>query len=149
MKPLATFIGILIYLIALSSPALGNPLPISEPPLESRIDWDVAVNGLLFVSYDLDHNNRPDYFTLRPVITSYFSPDSVSITSRNHPSCMIFSVNYQTKRFYYIASMKPLFFAFDVNEDGRWDIIYKDVSQDGVNGNEEFYASPSGMFGRK
>ena len=39
----------------------------------------------------------------------------------------------------------PLFYAIDVNEDGVWDILYKDVLRDGVNGNEEFYDSPSGM----
>ena len=40
----------------------------------------------------------------------------------------------------------PLFYAIDVNEDGAWDILYRDVLRDGVNGNEEFYDSPSGMF---
>jgi len=39
-------------------------------------------------------------------------------------------------RYYYIASTSPLFYAIDVNEDGTWDAMYKDVSRDGVNGNE-------------
>ena len=50
------------------------------------------------------------------------------------------------ERYYYIVSAGPLFYAINVNEDGAWDILYKDVLRDGVNGNEEFYDNPSGMF---
>jgi hypothetical protein len=45
-----------------------------------------------------------------------------------------------------VARVEPLFYAVDVNEDGLWDLIYKDVFEDGVNGDEVFYESPSGMF---
>ncbi|NIQ00544.1 MAG: hypothetical protein GWM98_09230 [Nitrospinaceae bacterium] len=58
---------------------------------------------------------------------------------------VIFS-QYTADRYYYIVDPKPLFYAIDLNEDGVWDLIYKDVAADGVNGNEGFYASPSGMF---
>jgi len=46
-----------------------------------------------------------------------------------------------------VAHPEPLFYAVDVNEDGKWDLIYQDVMQDGVNGNETFYDCPSGMLG--
>jgi len=45
-----------------------------------------------------------------------------------------------------VATAQPLFYSFDVDEDGTWDIMYKDISKDSVNGNEVFYESPSGMF---
>ena len=58
----------------------------------------------------------------------------------------MFFVNYQANRFVYIVSPKPLFYAIDRNEDGHWDLMYKDALEDGVNGNEQFYDSPSGMY---
>ena len=45
-----------------------------------------------------------------------------------------------------VALNQPLFYSFDVDEDGTWDIMYKDIPEDSVNGNEVFYESPSGMF---
>jgi len=36
-------------------------------------------------------------------------------------------------------SIHPLFYARDANEDGSWEIVFKDISEDGINGNEEEY----------
>ncbi len=33
----------------------------------------------------------------------------------------------------------PLFYAQDANEDGRWEMVVKDIEEDGVNGNEREY----------
>ena len=56
------------------------------------------------------------------------------------------NVNYGPANQIYMISQKALFYAFDFNEDGIWDLMYKDIEEDGVNGNETFYASPSSMF---
>ena len=70
---------------------------------------------------------------LRSIITSYYSPRTLGEIAVNHAQNLIFHVDYPMERYYYIVSTMPLFYAIDVNEDG-------------VNGNEEFYDSPSGMF---
>jgi hypothetical protein len=126
--------------------AWGSNTLIAEPALETQLDWDVAPNGFLYVRYDRDGNQRADFIALRYIITSYFSPRPLSEIAINHTQNLVFHVDYPTVPYYYIVSTKPLFYAIDVNEDGAWDILYKDVLQDGVNGNEEFYESPSGMF---
>ncbi len=33
----------------------------------------------------------------------------------------------------------PLFYARDANEDGRWEMVFRDIAEDGINGNEEEY----------
>ena len=55
--------------------AWGDLIP--EPALETQLDWDIAPNGLLYVSYDLDGNNRADFIALRSIITSYYSPHTL------------------------------------------------------------------------
>lgn len=146
MKPLVAFLTAAGIIIILASPAMSNHPPVPEPPLSSQVGWDLAANGMLYISYDLDHNGKPDYFTLRPVITSFFSKDSVRKTSSHHPFHILFFVNYNSSRFYYVVQPKALFYGFDIDEDGELDILYKDVLSDGVNGNEKFYDSPSGKY---
>ena len=80
------------------------------------------------------------------MITSYFSKDSVADSALNYPENHIFFISYETYHYYYVAVQKPIFYDLDVDEDGRWDLMYKDTEEDGVNGNEIFYGSPSGKF---
>ena len=87
-----------------------------------------------------------DFHTLRVVITSYFSKDPVADIALNYPENHIFFINYETSHYYYVAVQKPLFYALDIDEDGQWDLMYRDIEEDGVNGNEIFYDSPSGKF---
>jgi hypothetical protein len=141
-----SFLAILCSTFLFVHLAWGNNTLIAEPALESQLDWDVAPNGFLYVRYDRDGNQRADFIALRTIITSYFSPHTLSEIAVNHAQNLVFHVDYPTEPYYYIASTRPLFYAIDVNEDGAWDILYKDVLQDGVNGNEEFYEIPSGMF---
>ena len=108
--------------------------------------WDVAANGMVYVSYDTDHNGRVDFHTLRVVTSSFYSFDSVATVEANFPDHIVFFVDKGPEKFYYVAKGEPVFYAIDVNEDGHWDLIYNDFNEDGVNGNEEFYDSPSGMF---
>ncbi|MBT3508642.1 MAG: hypothetical protein HN472_03750 [Nitrospina sp.] len=142
MKSLITFTRVIGILFILSSPGRAGPVP--EPPLESQVGWALAHSGMLYVGYDLDFNGKPDFFTLRVVTLSFFSKDSIQQTARNHPHHPVFCVPYNSSSYYYVTESQPLFYAFDNDEDGHWDIMYKDVLTDGVNGNEEYYDSPSG-----
>ena len=144
MKTSVTCLGFLSICFFSAHLAWGDLIP--EPALETQLDWDIAPNGLLYVSYDLDGNNRADFIALRSIITSYYSPRTLGEIVVNHTQNLVFHVDYPMERYYYIVSAGPLFYAIDVNEDGAWNILYKDVLRDGVNGNEGFYDSPSGMF---
>ena len=42
-------------------------------PLAVQVGWDVALNGVLYVSYDNNHNGRVDFHTLRIVEKSFYS----------------------------------------------------------------------------
>ncbi|KMP10730.1 hypothetical protein UZ36_06705, partial [Candidatus Nitromaritima sp. SCGC AAA799-C22] len=116
------------------------------PPLSEQTHWDLTANGMVYVSYDMDYNGIADFHTLRIVVKSFYSARSVREVGADFPNHPIFFVNYGQNRFYYVTMAYPLFYAFDVDENGTWDLIYKDVSEDGANGNETFYESPSGMF---
>ena len=139
------FAVIMIYLFS-ATPSHSLPYLVIEPALETQTVWNMLPNGMLFVGYDRDNTGKPDFFTLRVVERSYFSKDPARWVAGNCPDNIVFFVDYDTERFFYIAAKLPLFYAIDVNEDGSWDLMYKDVSEDGVNGNEKFYESPSGMF---
>lgn len=118
-----------------------------EPPLNSLIDWDIYPNGMLVVSYDITKNGRPDYFTLRIISATIITRESVKTVAKNNVGNVVFSAYTGGKvRVVYITARYPHFYAIDANEDGVWDVIYKDVLQDGVNGNEVFYDSPSETY---
>ena len=138
---------ILIIGLFFSSSAWGNYVALQpEPALKTQVGWDVQPNGLLFISYDLDQNGKVDFIALRRVLKTYFTDEPLRMVAKSNGGCPVFFVNYHSSRFVYITSKMPLFYAIDRNEDGLWDLMYKDVLEDGVNGNERFYDSPSGMF---
>jgi len=141
----AGFMFIMIFFC--SAPAVsGMPYLAAEPALSGQLDWNLMPNGMLCVDYDRDGNGKADFHTLRMVLQAFYSSDSISTVAKNNPQDLIFFVGQAKVKFYYVTVALPFFYAIDVNEDGRWDLIYKDVSEDGVNGNEQFYDSPSGMF---
>lgn len=144
MKPLIKIAAAVGFVFLLATQGMALDVPVPEPPLSSQFGWGLTHSGMLFVSYDLDHNKKPDYFTVRIVKLSFFSKESIKETARHHPLHIVFAVPYTSSCYYYISELNPLFYAFDTNEDGHWDIMYKDVLMDGVNGNEEYYDSPSG-----
>jgi len=146
MKPLIIFLMLIAYL---SQPSLATAdltfLKITPSKTES-LNWDLTANGMLLVRYDLDGNTQADLYTIRIVKRSFFSKTLLENEYKNWADSLIFSAKYQSFSHYYIAATNPLFYAIDLDGDGYWDLMYKDVLVDGVNGNEEFYDSPSGMF---
>ncbi len=137
---------ILTGLLALA-PAIasGHPYLTAEPPLEDKASWNLSQAGMLQVRYDIDQDGTVDFESWRIVTTHYFSPHSEKVVSESNPRSLIFSVSYEGDDYYYIVEKQPMFYAIDVNQDGVWDLIYKDTLGDGVNGNEELYDRPSGL----
>jgi len=149
MKHFSLYSIITIALMLAGSPVLGNPHALqAEPPLSTQIQWDLAPNGLLVLSYDLDHNGKTDFYTFRTIKRSYVSgqtPRTIAEFYAGHP---VFFVHHGNAHYYYITSKMPLFYSTDINEDGLWDALYQDISEDGVNGNEQFSDSPSGLVSK-
>jgi len=142
------FAGLMFVVVFFSNtPAVaGMPYLAAEPDLRGQLDWNLMPNGLLCVDYDRNGNGKADFHTLRIVVRAFYSPETIRTVAKNNPRNLVFFVGTAKVKFYYVAVAGPLLYAIDINEDGHWDLIYKDVSQDGVNGNEQFYDSPSGMF---
>ena len=146
MKRFLSICAMVSYLVFLPLDTWGGPLLMKEPPLSSHMSWNPTNSGMLFIGYDTDHNGKMDFHTLRVVKISYFSKDSVAVSASNYPENHIFFISYETYHYYYVTVRQPIFYALDIDEDGRWDLMYKDPDEDGVNGNEIFYDSPSGKF---
>ncbi len=146
MKPLIISLILIIYL-SQPSLALADPFSLEITPSKTQLlNWTIIPNGMLIIQYDLDGNNRADLYTARIVKRSFFSKRSLEKESKNWTGSLIFSVNYHSSSYYYITVKNPLFYSLDLDGDGHWDLMYKDVLEDGLNGNEKFYDSPSGMF---
>lgn len=141
----ALMLAIILSLVPV--PTWGQTRSIDEPPLEKQMGWSLLPNGLLVVEYDLDGNGKADFFAVRVVESNYFSSDDIHRIKSNYPAALVFHVAYERDGYFYITARKPLFYAIDSNEDGIWDLEYKDELEDGVNGNEKFYDSPSGLYG--
>lgn len=137
-------LGTLLLFCTTSSWAL--PYLVNEPPLKSQMYWDINSNGFHFIGYDLDHNGVVDFYAMRTITKAYLSDQTLNIEIKRFPGQLLFYIHNGVNRSYYVVGMKPSLYAIDVDEDGQWDLIYKDPQMDGVNGNETFYDSPSGMF---
>ncbi len=108
-----------------------------EPEISTHFSWYTESNGMLTIGYDLNHNGKPDFFTVRIVRCHFFSKDNLITVAHNYPGTPVFKVNYGAANHYYIATRHPLIYALDLNEDGFWDLSRKDINEDGWNGNEE------------
>lgn len=146
MRRVFMLLLVLSFMAYVPSMSFGFPYLVVEPDITSRTMWDINSAGLLVVGYDLNGDGKADYYTLRPVIASFYSAQHITVITRSFPNCPIFTVGYSGDAYYYVVAEHPLLYAIDLNGDDVWDLIYKDVLADGVNGNEKFYDSPSGMF---
>ncbi len=146
MKRMIPLLLLVVAMTLCPPPSWGQIRAIAEPPLETQIGWSLLPNGMLVVEYDPDQTGKPDFFAVRIVTSNYFSREDVQQIQSNYPASLVFHVAYEVDRYYYVAVKKPLFYAIDYNEDGMWDLEYKDVMEDGINGNEKLYDSPSGLY---
>ncbi len=132
----------LIFMVyfTFSFPAIGfSDNALVQPTLNTLMSWDLKPNGLLCVSYDLNHNGKADYYTIHFVLKSYLAEESMVAISQYYGGAPIFYVNYGRARYIYVISEMPLYYAIDINEDSLWDLIYIDMMEDGVNGNEKLH----------
>lgn len=148
MKNTIHLLLIISALLILSpSMAWGESILKAEPKIEEMVEWDLSHDGMLYTSYDLDNNGRIDFCAWRIVKTSYFSKQIMSDIVTNNPDHVVFSVPYTESSYYYLAVQQPSMYAVDVDEDGKWDLIFKDENEDGVNGNELIhYQAPGKNF---
>ena len=137
---------LILFTIFIHSPSMAwaQNFLMAEPEIETQVDWDLSNNGLLYVSYDIDNDGRVDFCSWRIVTTSYFSKELLDEVVRNNSDRLVFTVAYTGSSYYYIAIKEPILYAIDVDQDGSWDFIYKDLMEDGVNGNETLHYRRSG-----
>ena len=143
------FILLMIYLCIATKFVYAQAHLVPEPRLTTQVAWEIMPNGHVSIGYDTNRNGIADFFTMRVVLRSYFSKARPSDIHQWYPGKLIFFANYNSSKYYYIAQEKPILYAIDLDEDGIWDLIYRDEKEDSVNGNEQFYSSPSGMFNSK
>lgn len=139
MKRLISFITLILMLSQVTL-MRGNSMV-----MQNSTDWDLAPSGMLVIEYDLDRNQKADFFSMREVKSSFFSKRPLDQISKFWPDHLVFLVNYGSTSYYYITARYPMFYAMDTDQDGQWDFIYKDILQDGLNTNEQLYDNPSGM----
>ena len=138
MKHLAVKFSVLIAFLMLPHWATGFPnLPLADPPLETNIGWNLNANGLLYLSFDLDHNGQADYYTVHFVLKAYLTSEPLKTLPGYYHGAPVFDVNYGSAKQVYVISRKALCYAFNINDDGHWDLMYKDVMVDGVTGKEQ------------
>ncbi len=137
---------LILFSILILSPSLtwAQNFLTAEPDVETRVDWDLAHDGRLFVSYDINNDGKVDFCSWRIVTTSYFSKELLADVARNNSDRLVFTVEYTDSSYYYIAIKEPMLYAIDVDQDGSWDFIYTDPMEDGVNGNEALHFQRSG-----
>ena len=136
----------MLFIWVLPLHALPN-VQLVDPPLKNHIGWNLKGNGLLYISYDLNGNGRADYHTLHFILKAYLTSEPVRHIPGYNGGAPVFFVRYGRAHQVYVISRKALFYAIDFDEDGNWDLMYKDIQEDGVNGNEMYYDSPSNMYG--
>ncbi len=150
MKRITKILILIVTSLLLSATVFAKPtavpICVEEPTLDNRFGWNVSPNGLLTVSFDLNGDGKSDYHTLRVILRHYESHNNIYKIRDENLENLVFFVNRYPSNYYYFTGKKPMFYAFDVDGDGNWDMIYKDVLEDGVNGNEVFHGSPSKMF---
>lgn len=138
---------LILFSILTLSPSLAGAesLLMAEPDIETQMDWDLANDGRLFVSYDTDNDGRVDFCSWRIVTTSYFSKELPDEVAGNYSEHLVFTVKYTGSAYYYIAIKEPMLYAIDEDQDGLWDVIYSDPMEDGMNGNESLHYRRSGQ----
>ncbi|MEK6576544.1 MAG: hypothetical protein AAB014_03190, partial [Nitrospirota bacterium] len=131
-------------LTASDIPAIPEEPGPNDP---SYTGWDTVYSlPLIKVDYDLDNDGKVDFSVVRTVIRMFYY-DELSVDLVNE----IGNTYYYAKVFprmdaVYVTNPNGLFYYIDLDEDGKCDIMWEDREEDGLNGNEILYDSPSGMF---
>jgi hypothetical protein len=132
------FVSVWLYL---TSPALSLDIPLEpEPGVASKqfIDWYILSNGMIQFNFDLDLDGKVDYYTLRRLKPSgqgmAHTQAEAEIEASGFPhSLFIYYFDGGVNSWRWFALEKyPLFYSYH-------GILYKDMEEDNINGNETIY----------
>lgn len=131
-------------LTAQDLPAVPKEPGINDP---SCIGWNTVFSlPLIKIDYDLDNDGKIDYSVAKNVIRTFyydeFSVDTVNEIGLEYYFALVFPKIDAV----YVTNPHGFFYYIDLDEDGKYDIMWEDREEDGLNGNEILYDSPSGMF---
>lgn len=127
----------------------GIPAIPAEPgPDDQRyMGWDTVYSlPLIRADYDLDKDGRTDYSVVRVVLRAFYYDDLSVDTVNEIGNKYYYARVFPRMDMVYVTGHCGFFYYLDLDQDGRYDLIWKDMDEDGLNGNEEIYDSPSGMF---
>ena len=155
MRVLAFYIVLALLLFG-ASPVLGqdgagtvlqNPNIPKEPGWKhpSYRGWEsLSVPGLIATYYDLDLDSKLDYMVIRKVIRKGSAEETTIEQAIEIAQFDNLSV-YFSHPVVYFPSRNPLFYCKGVDSRRNCIDIWVDISEDGLNGNEELYslATPS------
>ena len=105
--------------------------------------WEVLnVPGLISTYYDLDLDGKLDYMVTRKILRKASSEEidmarAIELAQYDHQAV------YFSNPVIYFASKYPLFYCKGLDYRKNCRNIWVDISEDGLNGNEEVYTSSS------
>ena len=101
--------------------------------------WDLlGITGLISTYYDLNRDGDLDYMVLRKILRKRAAEDTsveeaIETARRDHMSVYIsYPVIYFTQKY-------PLFYCLGVDYRRICRVIWVDIEEDGLNGNEKLY----------
>ena len=129
MKYFHKFFTIVVFVMFLTPSAWSSPYLVAEPSLASQMNWDVSPSGMLSISYDLDFNGMADFYTMRVVVESFYSGQTVVEVGDGFPNHSIFFVPYRQQWFYYVVTGQPLFYSYDVADRSEVFLMKDEISR--------------------
>ena len=107
--------------------------------------WEVlSIPGLISTYYDLDLDGKLDYMVTRKIVRKASSEEidmarAIELAEYDHQAV------YFSNPVIYFASKYPLFYCKGLDYRKNCRNIWVDISEDGLNGNEEVYTLGSPM----
>ena len=144
----------LVYLVMLGKPgsALGLApqtfaYKVDDPKIPKEPGWKdssyrgwelMSIPGLILTYYDLDSNGELDYMVIRKVLRKVDAEkttmeEAIAIAKTDHVSV------YFSHPVIYFAGKYPLYYCIGLDHRLNCKIMWVDISEDGLNGNESLY----------
>ena len=105
--------------------------------------WEImSITGLISTYYDLDLDGQLDYMVTRKILRKASSDEidmAEAIDSAQYDNLAV----YFSNPVIYFASKYPLFYCIGLDYRKNCRNIWVDISEDGLNGNEEVYTLSS------
>ena len=130
-------------------PALSNMEIPKEPGWRdpSYRGWEsLSVPGLISTYYDLDRDSKLDYMVIRKVIRKA-SAEEITIEQAIEVAKFDNLSVYFSHPVVFFTNRNPLFYCKGVDSRRNCQNIWVDISEDGLNGNEELYTLSTPSLG--